>query len=274
VASDKGVQVADGTRRIALSIAGSDSGGGAGIQADLKTFHAFGCFGTTAVVAVTAQNTLGVHAVHAVPLPIIAAQLEALASDLPPDALKTGMLATRDVVELVAGEIGARGWRHVVVDPVMVASTGDRLLDANAVIAVRDRLLPNAFCVTPNLDEAELLTGLTVRDPEAMVTAGRALLDLGAHAALVKGGHLASDILVDVLVTRDGVERYTRTRLATRATHGTGCTLSAAITAGLALGRELELAVADALDFLQRAIRAAPGLGAGNGPVDHHVRPR
>jgi hydroxymethylpyrimidine/phosphomethylpyrimidine kinase len=266
--------VADGTRRIALSIAGSDSGGGAGIQADLKTFHAFGCYGTTAITAVTAQNTLGVHAVHAIPLPIITAQLDALAGDLPPHALKTGMLATRDVVELVADQLGKHQWPHVVVDPVMVSSTGDRLLDANAIIAVRDRLLPNAGCVTPNLDEAELLTGLTVRDPEAMVGAGQALLDLGARAALMKGGHLASDILVDVLVTPDGVERFTRTRLATRATHGTGCTLSAAIAAGLALGRELPVAVSDAIDYLQRAIRAAPGLGAGNGPVEHGVRPR
>lgn len=262
------------TRRIALTIAGSDSGGGAGIQADLKTFQAFGCYGTTAVVAVTAQNTLGVTAVHPVPPAIITAQLDALAGDLPPDAVKTGMLATRDLVELVASQLGARGWTNIVIDPVMVASSGDRLLDANAVIAVRDRLLPLASCVTPNLDEAELLTGLTVRDPEAMVTAGRALVDLGARAALVKGGHLKSDILVDVLVTRDNVERYTRTRLATRATHGTGCTLSAAITASLANGNDLEIATRDAIAYLQAAIKAAPGLGAGYGPVEHDVRPR
>jgi hydroxymethylpyrimidine/phosphomethylpyrimidine kinase len=247
--------VADGVRRIALSIAGSDSGGGAGIQADLKTFQAFGCYGTTAIVAVTAQNTLGVRGVHQVPLEMISSQLDALAIDLPPDALKSGMLASREVVERVADEIGGRGWGSYVLDPVMVASTGDRLLDANAVIAVRDRLLPLATCVTPNLDEAELLTGLTVRDPEAMVIAGKALLDL------------------DVVVTRDGVERFTRPRLATHATHGTGCTLSAAITAGLALGNDLQIAVSDAITYLQSAIRNAPGLGAGNGPVEHGVRP-
>lgn len=265
--------MAEGVRRIALTIAGSDSGGGAGIQADLKTFQAFGCFGTTAIVAVTAQNTLGVRGVHQVPLEMISAQLDALAVDLPPDALKSGMLATREVVERVADEIGGRGWGSYVLDPVMVATSGDRLLDANAVIAIRDRLLPLATCVTPNLDEAELLTGLTVRDPEAMVVAGKALLDLGARAALVKGGHLRSDILVDVVVTRDGVERFTRPRLATRATHGTGCTLSAAVTAGLALGNDLQIAVSDAIAYLQLAIRSAPGLGSGNGPVEHGVRP-
>lgn len=265
--------MADGTRPIALSIAGSDSGGGAGIQADLKTFQAFGCFGTTVIVAVTAQNTLGVDDVHLIPPDTITAQLDALADDLPPAAFKTGMLANREIVELVASQIRAHGWDHYVLDPVMVASSGDRLLDANGIIAVRDRLLPQAECVTPNLDEAELLTGLTVRSPEAMVTAGRALLDLGAQSALVKGGHLESDILVDVLVTPDHVERFTRTRLATRATHGTGCTLSAAITAGLALDRDLGTAVRDAIGYLQLAIRHAPGLGGGNGPVEHGVRP-
>ena len=204
---------------------------------------------------------------------MISAQLAALAEDLPPEALKTGMLATRDVVERVADEIGARSWGNYVLDPVMVATSGDRLLDADAIIAVRDRLLPLTACVTPNLDEAELLTGLTVRDPKAMVIAGKALLDLGARAALVKGGHLRSDILVDVIVTRDSIERFTRPRLATRATHGTGCTLSAAVTAGLALGNDLEIAVSNAIAYLQLAIRAAPGLGAGNGPVQHNVRP-
>lgn len=265
--------MADGTRPIALTIAGSDSGGGAGIQADLKTFQAFGCFGTSAIVAVTAQNTVGVRAVHLIPSDVITAQLDALADDLPPAAYKTGMLANREIVELVATQVGRHGWPHFVLDPVMVASSGDRLLDANAVIAIRDRLLPLAACVTPNLDEAELLTGLTVRSPDQMVEAGQALVDLGAAAALVKGGHLASDILVDVFVGNGRVERFTRKRLATRATHGTGCTLSAAITAGLAHGRDLETSVRDAIDYLQAAIRAAPGLGKGNGPVEHGVRP-
>lgn len=261
--------MADGVQRIALSIAGSDSGGGAGIQADLKTFQAFGCFGTTAIVAVTAQNTLGVRAIHPIPAGIISAQIAALREDLPPDALKTGMLATREVVELVADEIGRLATTNYVLDPVMVATSGDRLLNADAVIAVRDRLLPLAECVTPNLDEAELLTGMTVRDPDSMVDAAMALRDLGARSALVKGGHLDSDILVDVLATAEGIERFTRPRISTRATHGTGCTLSAAITAGLANGNDLGTSVHHAIEYLQKAIRNAPGLGAGSGPVRH-----
>lgn len=264
----------NGSRRIALTIAGSDSGGGAGIQADLKTFAAWEVYGTSVIVAITAQNTLGVTAVHPVPGEVIAAQLMAVADDLPPDACKSGMLATRELVELVATSIGARGWQRYVCDPVMVATSGDRLLDADAVSAVRDRLLPLAACVTPNLDEAEILTGRSVRTPDAMADAGRALLDLGARAALVKGGHLDSDILVDVLVTPEGIERYTRPRQHTRATHGTGCTLSAAITASLALGNDLDRAVPDALRYLQAAIHAAPGLGGGNGPVWHGVKSR
>ena len=263
----------DETQRIALTIAGSDSGGGAGMQADLKTFEAFGCFGTSVVVAVTAQNTLGVRAVHPVPAAVIADQFAAVADDLPPDAVKSGMLATRELVELVAHELASRGWSRYILDPVMVATSGDRLLDADAVIAVRDRLLPQALLATPNLQEAELLTGLPVRSPGEMVAAGKALLDLGAKAALVKGGHLESDIIVDVLVTPDAVERHTRKRVATRATHGTGCTLSAAVTAALALDDSLSAAVARGIDYLQAAIRAAPGLGAGHGPVRHGVTP-
>lgn len=264
----------NGSRRIALTIAGSDSGGGAGIQADLKTFAAWEVYGTSVIVAITAQNTLGVTAVHPVPGEVIAAQLIAVADDLPPNACKSGMLATRELVELVAASIGARGWQRYVCDPVMVATSGDRLLDFDAVSAVRDRLLPLAACVTPNLDEAEILTGRSVRTPDAMADAGKALLDLGARAALVKGGHLESDILVDVLVMPEGIERYTRPRQHTRATHGTGCTLSAAITAALALGYELDRAVPEALNYLQAAIHAAPGLGGGNGPVWHGVKSR
>ncbi len=265
--------MADSVRHIALSIAGSDSGGGAGIQADLKTFQAFGCFGTTVIVAVTAQNTLGVRAIHPISPEVIQAQIDALADDLPPEAIKSGMLANREVVDLVADGIGRLGSRNYVLDPVMVATSGDRLLEADAVIAVRDRLVPQAKCVTPNLDEAELLTGMEVRSPDSMVEAGKLLLDLGATTALIKGGHLDSDILVDVLVSADGVERFTRPRITTRATHGTGCTLSAAIAAGLANGQDIFVAVSQAINYLQAAIRAAPKLGAGNGPVDHGVTP-
>jgi hydroxymethylpyrimidine/phosphomethylpyrimidine kinase len=260
--------------QIALTIAGSDSGGGAGVQADLKTFHQYGVFGTTAIVALTAQNTRGVRAVHPVPPAFVEEQLAALAADLPPAALKTGMLATAALVRTVARAIQAYGWTGLVCDPVMVATSGDRLLDREAESLVRDQLLPLAALVTPNLDEAAILTGLEVRDHIHMELAGRRLLELGAGAALVKGGHLPGDLMTDVLVIPTGVRRFTHTRINTSSTHGTGCTLSAAITAGLALGRPLEDAVVDGLDFLHRAIAAAPGLGGGHGPVNHTVTAR
>ena len=256
---------------IALTIAGSDSGGGAGIQADLKTFERFGVFGTSAVVAVTAQNTLGVRAVHIVPEEVVQAQLDALAEDLPPDALKSGMLATAATVRLVAATLRRHGWGPYVLDPVMVASSGDRLLRSDAEATVREELVPLATLVTPNLDEAELLTGRSVRDPAAMERAGRDLLALGARAALVKGGHLTGDEVVDVLVSPSGARRFVRTRIQTTSTHGTGCTLSAAVTAGLARGDDLETAVAAALDYVHRAIATAPGLGRGRGPVNHGI---
>jgi hydroxymethylpyrimidine/phosphomethylpyrimidine kinase len=257
--------------RIALTIAGSDSGGGAGIQADLKTFHQFGVFGTSALVAVTAQNTLGVDGVHLVPGPMVDAQLDALARDLPPAAVKTGMLATASLVRQVAAGIRRHGWRRYVLDPVMVASSGDRLLSTDAEAVIRTALVPLALVVTPNLDEAAMLTGLTVRDEAGMARAGARLLELGAGAALIKGGHLPGDTLVDLLITPAGTTRFEHQRIDTRSTHGTGCTLSAAIVAGLALDRALETAVRDALDYLWRAIAAAPGLGAGYGPVNHSV---
>lgn len=257
--------------RIALTIAGSDSGGGAGIQADLKTFQQFGVFGTSAVVALTAQNTLGVRAVEAVSPAMVEAQLAAVAEDLPPDAVKTGMLATPELVAQVAAAIRRYGWRRYVLDPVMVATSGDRLLTADAEATVRDQLVPLALLVTPNLEEAAILAGDPVPHEAAMIAAGRQLLRLGAGAALVKGGHLPGDALVDVLVTPDGVERFTRRRIPTTSTHGTGCTLSAAITAGLARGDSLRDAVAAGLDYVHRAIAAAPGLGGGHGPVNHGV---
>jgi hydroxymethylpyrimidine/phosphomethylpyrimidine kinase len=259
--------------KIALTIAGSDSGGGAGIQADLKTFHQFGVFGTSVVVAITAQNTRGVRAVETVPEAMVAAQLTALAEDLPPAALKTGMLAEASLVRLVAKAIRENGWQPLVVDPVMVATSGHRLLTTEAEDVVRESLLPLAALVTPNLDEAAVLTGRAVHDVASMERAGQTLVRFGAAAALVKGGHLPDDgeTLTDVLVTADGVRRFTHPRLATTSTHGTGCTLSAAVAAGLALGRPLETAVADALDFVHRALAAAPGLGAGHGPLDHTV---
>jgi hydroxymethylpyrimidine/phosphomethylpyrimidine kinase len=257
--------------KIALTIAGSDSGGGAGIQADLKTFQQFGVFGTSVIVALTAQNTRQVRAVESVPENMVTEQLTALAEDLPPAALKTGMLAEAALVRLVARAIRENGWGPLVVDPVMVASSGTRLLSTEAEEVVREDLLPLAALVTPNLDEAAILTGRVVHDAPTMERAGSTLLRFGAGAALVKGGHLSGPVLTDILVTPSGIRRFTHPRIDTASVHGTGCTLSAAITAGLALGRPLERAVEDGLDFVHRAIAAAPGLGSGHGPLNHTV---
>ncbi len=257
--------------RIALTIAGSDSGGAAGIQADLKTFHQFGVYGTSAITAVTAQNTLGVSAWQALPAALVAKQIDAVAEDLRPAAIKTGMLGSREIVETVAERLARHRLTTYVLDPVMVATSGDRLLDRDAEKLIARRLAPLALLVTPNLNEAEILVDAEVRTPDQMERAARALVAMGARAALVKGGHLTGATLVDVLVHDDSARRFTHERIDTTSTHGTGCTLSAAVTAGLALGRPLEQAVTDALDFVHRAIAAAPGLGRGHGPLNHFV---
>jgi hydroxymethylpyrimidine kinase/phosphomethylpyrimidine kinase len=257
--------------RVALTIAGSDSGGGAGIQADLKTFHQFGVFGTSVITAVTAQNTTGVRAWLAMPPDLVSQQLDAVAEDLPPSAFKTGMLGSAGVVRAAAEGITRHGLANYVLDPVMVASSGDRLLDRDAEQLMADQLLPLAAVVTPNLDEAAILAGFEVADEAGMERAGRRLVERGARAALVKGGHLDGDVLTDLLYDGREVRRYRRARLATGNTHGTGCTLSAAIAAGLAQGSELARAVEDALDFVHRAIAGAPGLGRGHGPLNHLV---
>lgn len=261
----------DETRAVALTIAGSDSGGGAGIQADLKTFHAYGVFGTSAITAITVQNTRGVSDVHPVPLNIVSAQITAVADDLPPAACKTGMLATRELVLAVAASIRTHRLPNYVLDPVMVATSGDRLLDEDAQNAVVDELVPLCTLVTPNLDEAAILAGFPVKDVEGMHRAARRLVAAGASAALVKGGHLRSDELVDVFYDGTTVREFRRARIDTRSTHGTGCTLSAAIAALLASGATLDSAVEQALDFVHRAIAQAPNLGAGNGPLNHFV---
>jgi hydroxymethylpyrimidine/phosphomethylpyrimidine kinase len=257
--------------RIALTIAGSDSGGGAGIQADLKTFHQFGVFGTSVITAVTAQNTLGVRGWEALGVPLVIQQLDAVAEDLPPEALKSGMLGTAELVDAVADALIRLRLPNYVLDPVMVATSGDRLLQPDAEQRIARRLVPLAALVTPNLDEARILAGHDVRTVAEMERAGRTLLKMGARAALVKGGHLEAAEVVDVLVTSDGVQRFLHPKLPTRSTHGTGCTLSAAVTAGLAQGRMLDQAVRDALDFVHRALVAAPGLGKGHGPLNHFV---
>ena len=260
------------TYPIALTIAGSDSGGGAGIQADLKTFHALGVYGTSVITAITAQNTLGVRAVHPVPLSHVRAQIDAVVTDLRPAALKTGMLATTALVETVAAAIREHGLRHYVMDPVMVATSGDRLLAEDAVNALVQDLLPLADVVTPNLHEARILSGVAISGDEDMHIAGDRILELGVSAVLIKGGHLdgeAVDLLMD-----GGTERvWRRPRIDTPHTHGTGCTLSAAIAAGLARGDELGSAVDRAVRYVSRAIEAAPGLGSGHGPINHFVPP-
>lgn len=256
---------------IALTVAGSDSGGGAGVQADLKTFEAFGVFGTSVLTAVTAQNTRGVWAVHPIPVDVVRAQIDAVAEDLRPAAVKTGMLASAALIEAVAAGFAAHDLGPIVVDPVMVATSGDRLLDEGAETALVEHLLPRAALVTPNLPEAEILVGFEVWDETSMDRAARAIVDMGADAVLLKGGHLERERLVDLLWDGRTIRRWERERIDTRHTHGTGCTLSSAIAAGLALGEDLGSAVERALDYLERALRAAPGLGEGHGPVLHRI---
>ncbi len=259
--------------KIALTIAGSDSGGGAGIQADLKTFHQFGVFGTSVVTAVTAQNTHGVRAVHLVPGTVIDDQLSAVADDLPPHSVKSGMLADRDTISRVAGAIRRFGWPHYVLDPVLIATSGDALHTEDTAGALLQHLVPLATIVTPNIVEAERLTESEVIDEASMIAAGRTLIEHGASAVLITGAHLQGDIVHDVLIMPDDLRHYRNQRIATRSTHGTGCTLSAAIAAALALGRDLPTAVDHAVDFVHRAIESAPGLGAGHGPLNHTVAP-
>ena len=257
--------------RIVLTIAGSDSGGGAGIQADLKTFHRFGVYGTSAITAVTAQNTRSVREWMALPAGLVAAQIEAVASDLRPDAVKSGMLGTAAVIEAVARALAAHDLHPYVLDPVMVASSGDALLEREAVGALRSALVPVCDLITPNADEAMVLTGGDVATVADQERAARRLVEEGAGAALVTGGHVAGDEVVDVLFdgAGGGVRAFRHRRIDSRHTHGTGCTLSAAIAAHLALGVPLERAVETSLDFVHRAIAAAPGLGAGRGPLNH-----
>jgi hydroxymethylpyrimidine/phosphomethylpyrimidine kinase len=258
--------------KLALTVAGSDSGGGAGLQADLKTFHQFGVFGTSVVTAVTAQNTRAVLAWEAVPLALVVRQLDAVAQDLPPDAVKSGMLASGEIVEALASAIARYRLPNYVLDPVMVATSGDRLLSPDAAGVLAQRLVPLATVVTPNLEEAAILVARPVRTVDDMVGAARALVARGARAALVTGGHLTGEAIVDVLVSEETVHRFAHPRVHTTSTHGTGCTLSAAVAAGLAHGRPLVEAVGNAVDYVGRAIAAAPALGrAGHGPLNHFV---
>ncbi|MFC3079293.1 bifunctional hydroxymethylpyrimidine kinase/phosphomethylpyrimidine kinase [Phenylobacterium terrae] len=252
-----------------LIIAGSDSGGGAGIQADIKTVTALGGYAATAITAVTVQNTLGVSGVHPIPLEVVEAQARAVLDDIGADAIKTGMLASVEIVELVAQLLDGAGGVPAVIDPVMIAKGGAPLLAEAAVEAVRRRLIPRAALLTPNAPEAEALTGLPVTSAEEARRAGEALLALGAQAVLMKGGHIPGERVVDLLITPAGETAFEGERIDTRHTHGTGCTLASACAAGLAQGLSLVEAVARAWDYVHQAMLHAPGLGAGHGPLDH-----
>jgi hydroxymethylpyrimidine/phosphomethylpyrimidine kinase len=255
--------------RRALTIAGSDSGGGAGIQADLKTFAAHGVYGLSAITAITAQNTLGVMAVHTVPSDVVIAQIEAVADDIGVDAVKTGMLATAAIVEAVVATIREINLPNVVVDPVMIAKGGSTLLDPDAVDAMKTELLPRARVITPNAAEAEALLGREVRNLDQARDAARRLVDLGPAAAIVKGGHLEGAESIDVLFDGRDVVELRAPRISTVHTHGTGCTFAAAVTAHLALGATLDDAARRAKTYVTEAIRRAPGLGRGHGPLQH-----
>ena len=253
----------------ALTIAGSDSGGGAGIQADLKTFAAHGVYGTCAITAVTAQNTVGVHAVLTLPVEMVAAQVRAVADDISVDAVKTGMLSTTDIVETVAALLPTLGTPHIVVDPVMVAKSGDRLLSDDAIDAIKTALLPHASVVTPNTMEAEVLTGVSIASLDDAREAARGICALGASTVVIKGGHMAMAEAVDLFY--DGVTfvEVSGPRFEATNTHGTGCTFGAAIAANLALGRPLSDAVSSAKTYVAQAIQHGLPLGHGHGPVDH-----
>ena len=255
-----------------LVVAGSDSGGGAGIQADIKTITALGAYAATAVTALTAQDTYGVHAVHPVPPALVQAQMRCVLDDIGADAIKTGMLGDAATVATVCEMLEARASAiPLVVDPVMVAKGGASLLSPGAISAVRERLLPLATLLTPNLPEAEALAGIAVPDEAAMHRAAALLLALGIPAVLLKGGHLPGDEVVDLLATASGTIVFRSARIATRHTHGTGCTLASAVATGLAQGMPLEDAVARARAYVRAAMRLAPGYGGGHGPLNHAV---
>jgi hydroxymethylpyrimidine/phosphomethylpyrimidine kinase len=259
-----------------LAIAGSDSGGGAGIQADLKTFAALGCFGMTAITAITAQNTTGVRAIHAVPPQMLRDQIDAVMEDMGARAIKIGMLHSPDIVRTVADAIGRHGLQNVVFDPVMVATSGAVLIDNEAVDVLVRELFPCVAVITPNLDEAALLVGRPLTGPEDMALAAQNLIDKGAHAVLLKGGHLPGDTVIDLMMTKSGEKTWMQApRIQSPNTHGTGCTLSSAIAAHLALGASLLEAVQLARSFVRDALQAGAEVqtGHGSGPLNHGFAP-
>ncbi len=256
---------------VALTIAGSDSGGGAGIQADIKTMSALGVYGTSVITAITAQNTLAVRAVHEVPVEVIAAQLDAVLIDFAVGGAKTGMLSSAGIIEVVGRKIRQYGVRKLVVDPVMVAKSGDRLLREDAIDALRDHLLPLALVITPNIPEAEVLTGMLISSEAEREEAARRLHALGPQWVVIKGGHLPG-APIDLVWDGRQMQRLAAEWIETTSTHGTGCTFSAAIAALLARGADIETAIVEAKEFVTGAIAHAEPLGHGHGPLKHHYR--
>lgn len=252
----------------AMTIAGSDSGGGAGIQADLKTFAALGVYGTSVLTALTAQNTQQVNAVHEVPLRMISSQIRTVMADIGADVVKTGMLSSSAIVEMVARELGRLGVSMLVVDPVMVAKSGDQLLKADAVEALRTHLLPMATVVTPNIPEAEVLSGIKITGSEEARRAAEVIRQMGPQVVVVKGGHLSGPA-VDVYCDRFGLQEFIAPRIQTKNTHGTGCTFASAIAAYMALGFDTADAVAKAKEYVTQAMSEAYDVGHGHGPVNH-----
>lgn len=253
-----------------LICAGSDSGGGAGIQADIKTVTALGGFATTAITALTAQNTMGVSSIIEVPINFLLEQIRVVLSDLGADCIKTGMLHNVQVIEAVSEAIEKDGGKkYLVVDPVMVAKGGQELLESSALHALKSYMIVRADLLTPNIPEAELLTGLEISDIDTMRRAAHAILEMGSKAVLLKGGHLKDETLTDILVTKDVEKTFSGPRLLTKHTHGTGCSMASAVATGIAQGNTLEMAVQRARDYVFTAIKTAPQFGKGHGPLNH-----
>ena len=253
-----------------LICAGSDSGGGAGIQADIKTVTALGGFATTAITALTAQNTMGVSSIIEVPINFLLEQIRVVLSDLGADCIKTGMLHNAQVIEAVSEAIEKDGGKkYLVVDPVMVAKGGHELLELSALHALKSHMIVRADLLTPNIPEAELLTGLEISDIDTMRRAAYAILEMGSKAVLLKGGHLKGETLTDILVTKDNEKIYSGPRLLTKHTHGTGCSMASAVATGVAQGNTLEMAVERAREYVFTAIKTAPQFGKGHGPLNH-----
>lgn len=267
------------TYKKVLTIAGSDSGGGAGIQADLKTISALGCYGTSVITAITAQNTLGVTAIHPVPPEIVEKQLHAVLSDIGADAVKIGMLHSEEIIKTVAGALKAFGLKKIVLDPVMVATSGDKLIEDNTVDALAGNLFPLAEIITPNIPEAEILTGMKITTMNDMTESALKLLNYGSNSVLLKGGHLKGDVLYDIYIHKDRKDNpgiFKNNYIRTNNVHGTGCTLSSAIASFMAQGDETEIAVEKAIIYLQGAIKHGMNYctGHGNGPVNHFFNPK